>query len=61
MCQHFFKFLWGIPYRGFGFSKFVSIGNKADVNELDLLRYYHKDPNTDVIMIYMEEHSGGRY
>ncbi|MBF0224083.1 MAG: acetate--CoA ligase family protein [Desulfobacterales bacterium] len=41
--------------RGFGFSKFISIGNKADVNELDLLRYYHKDPNTDVIMIYMEE------
>lgn len=41
--------------RGFGFSKFISIGNKADVNELDLLRYYHKDPETDVIMIYMEE------
>jgi len=41
--------------RGFGFSKFVSIGNKADVDELDLLRYYHKDPETKVIMIYMEE------
>jgi len=41
--------------RGFGFSKFVSIGNKADVDELDLLRYYHKDPDTKVIMIYMEE------
>ncbi len=41
--------------RGFGFSKFVSIGNKADVDELDLLRYYHKDPKTKVIMIYMEE------
>jgi len=41
--------------RGFGFSKFVSIGNKADVDELDLLRYYHKDPETDVIMIYMEQ------
>lgn len=41
--------------KGFGFSKFVSIGNKADVDELDLLRYYHKDPNTDVVMIYMEE------
>ena len=40
--------------RGFGFSKFVSIGNKADVDELDLLRYYHRDPETDVIMIYME-------
>ena len=41
--------------RGFGFSKFISIGNKADVNEFDLLRYYHKDPATNVIMIYMEE------
>ncbi|MFZ2631796.1 MAG: acetate--CoA ligase family protein [Desulfosalsimonadaceae bacterium] len=41
--------------RGVGFSKFVSIGNKADVDELDLLRYYHKDPETDVIMIYMEQ------
>jgi acetyltransferase len=42
-------------HRGFGFSKFISIGNKADVDELDLLKYYHKDPKTDVIMIYMEE------
>jgi len=42
-------------HRGFGFSKFISIGNKADVDELDLLKYYHKDPNTDVVMIYMEE------
>ena len=41
--------------KGFGFSKFISIGNKADVDELDLLRYYHQDPHTDVVMIYMEE------
>ena len=41
--------------QGFGFSKFISIGNKADVDELDLLRYYHADPDTDVVMIYMEE------
>lgn len=41
--------------RGFGFSKFISIGNKADVNELDLLRYLHEDLHTEVIMIYMEE------
>ena len=41
--------------RGFGFSKFISIGNKADVDELDLLRYYHNDEATDVVMIYMEE------
>ncbi len=39
----------------FGFSKFISIGNKADVDELDLLRYFHKDVETEVIMIYLEE------
>lgn len=41
--------------REFGFSKFISIGNKADVDELDLLRYLHADPHTEVIMIYLEE------
>lgn len=41
--------------RDFGFSKFISIGNKADVDELDLLRYLHKDVDTEVIMIYLEE------
>ncbi|OEU67592.1 MAG: acyl-CoA synthetase [Desulfobacterales bacterium PC51MH44] len=41
--------------RDFGFSKFISIGNKADVDELDLLHYLHEDPNTEVIMIYLEE------
>ncbi|MEN8781732.1 MAG: CoA-binding protein, partial [Desulfobacterales bacterium] len=41
--------------RDFGFSKFISIGNKADVDELDLLRYLHEDTNTEVIMIYLEE------
>ncbi|MBU0994783.1 MAG: acetate--CoA ligase family protein [Proteobacteria bacterium] len=44
--------------RGFGFSKFISIGNKADVDELDLLKYYHNDSATDVVMIYMEELQG---
>ncbi|MFP4032071.1 MAG: acetate--CoA ligase family protein, partial [Desulfococcaceae bacterium] len=41
--------------RDFGFSKFISIGNKADVDELDLLRYFHQDMETEVIMIYLEE------
>ncbi|MBN1930943.1 MAG: acetate--CoA ligase family protein [Desulfobacterales bacterium] len=41
--------------REFGFSKFISIGNKADVDELDLLRYLHDDLDTEVIMIYLEE------
>ncbi len=41
--------------REFGFSKFISIGNKADVDEVDLLRYLHQDRDTEVIMIYLEE------
>jgi acetyltransferase len=41
--------------RDFGFSKFISIGNKADIDELDLLRYFHNDEDTEVIMIYLEE------
>jgi acetyltransferase len=41
--------------REFGFSKFISIGNKADVDELDLLRYLDRDRETEVIMIYLEE------
>jgi acetyltransferase len=41
--------------REFGFSKFISIGNKADIDELDLLRYFHKDKDTEVIMLYLEE------
>lgn len=41
--------------RDFGFSKFISIGNKADVDELDLLKYLHRDPDTEVIVMYIEE------
>jgi acetyltransferase len=41
--------------RDFGFSKFISIGNKADVDELDLLLYLHDDLNTAVIILYLEE------
>lgn len=46
--------------RDFGFSKFISIGNKADVDEVDLLRYFQDDPDTEVIMIYVEELQRGR-
>lgn len=41
--------------RNIGFSKFISIGNKADVDELDLLQYLHEDMDTAVIMLYLEE------
>ena len=40
---------------GVGFSKFISIGNKADVDELQLVRYFAEDKQTRVVMIYAEE------
>jgi len=45
--------------RGIGFSKLVSLGNKADVNELDLLAALRDDAQTDVILLYLEELTDG--
>ena len=42
-----------------GFSKFISFGNKADVDENDLLRYLGQDPQTQVILMYVEDLSNG--
>ena len=41
--------------KNIGFSKFISVGNKADIDELALLRYLHDDPETKVIMMYVED------
>lgn len=38
-----------------GLSKFVSVGNKADLNENDFLAYLQEDPRTDVILLYLED------
>jgi len=38
-----------------GLSKFVSVGNKADLNENDFLAYLQEDPQTDVILLYLED------
>jgi acetyltransferase len=38
-----------------GFSKFISFGNKAGVSELDLLNYMAEDPQTDAILMYLED------
>lgn len=40
--------------QGIGFSSVVSIGNKADVNEEELIRSLAEDPNTRVITGYLE-------
>ncbi|MFA5554823.1 MAG: acetate--CoA ligase family protein [Phycisphaerae bacterium] len=46
--------------RNVGFSKFISFGNKADVNEVDLLKYLRDDPETDVILMYLEDITDGK-
>jgi acetate---CoA ligase (ADP-forming) len=37
-----------------GLSAVVSVGNKADIDEADLLEYLGQDPNTRVILLYIE-------
>jgi acetyl coenzyme A synthetase (ADP forming)-like protein len=39
---------------GLGFSMFVSVGNKADISGNDLMAYWEDDPNTDLILLYLE-------
>ena len=46
--------------RGLGLSSFVSIGNKADVSSNDLLEYWQDDPNTDVVLLYLESFGNPR-
>jgi acetyl coenzyme A synthetase (ADP forming)-like protein len=37
-----------------GISSFVSVGNKADVSGNDLIQYWAEDPQTSVILLYLE-------
>jgi len=45
---------WSLQ-RGLGFSQFISIGNKADLNEADFIEAAADDPNTKVICLYLED------
>jgi acetate---CoA ligase (ADP-forming) len=45
---------------GLGLSKMVSVGNKLDVDENDLLEYFMVDPDTDIICMYLEGIRDGR-
>lgn len=46
--------------RGIGVSHFVSVGNKADVSGNDLLQFWEQDPDTDVILLYLESFGNPR-
>ncbi|MBI2410733.1 MAG: acetate--CoA ligase family protein [Candidatus Kerfeldbacteria bacterium] len=43
-----------------GFAKVLSIGNKADIDEIDCLDYLGQDKATNVIMFYLESLTSGR-
>jgi acyl-CoA synthetase (NDP forming) len=46
--------------RGVRFSKAISYGNSADINETDLLEYFIADDETDVVAAYIEGVRGGQ-
>lgn len=56
LCTAVLDYAWS---KHIGFSKFISFGNKADINEIDLLYYLRDDPKTRVILVYLEEISDG--
>jgi acetyl coenzyme A synthetase (ADP forming)-like protein len=43
-----------------GFSKFISLGNKADLSEIDFIEYFMNDPDTSLILGYIEDVVDGK-
>ncbi|MEJ5185668.1 MAG: CoA-binding protein [Candidatus Geothermincolales bacterium] len=50
---------WG-RRKGLGFSRFVGCGNSANTDVTDYLEYLGKDPETEVILLYVEGVKDGR-
>ncbi len=50
---------WSLK-EGIGFSKFLSLGNKADLNENDLMLDLSEDEKTKVILLYLEGVKDGK-
>ena len=46
--------------QAFGFSCNISLGNKADMDEVDFIEYLANDPNTKVILCYLESIEEGK-
>ncbi len=45
---------------GSGVSSFVSVGNKTDISGNDLIQYWEADPETGLIMLYLESFGNPR-
>jgi len=43
-----------------GVSKIIGVGNKLDIDDTDLIRYFSEDPDTKVIGLYIEAVKNGR-
>ncbi|MBB1252249.1 GNAT family N-acetyltransferase [Streptomyces sp. OF3] len=52
--------LAGLHRQGGGLSSFVSAGNRADVSGNDVLQYWDDDPDTDVVLMYLESFGNPR-
>ena len=50
---------WSIR-QDIGFSAVVSVGNQADLNFIDFLRFVERDPKTKGIILYIEEIQDGK-
>lgn len=49
-----------VARRGLGLSTFVSAGNRADISGNDLLHYWDEDPNTTIVLLYLESLGNAR-
>jgi acetyl coenzyme A synthetase (ADP forming)-like protein len=43
-----------------GFSKFISLGNKVDLSEIDFIEHFMNDPDTNLILGYLEDVVDGK-
>ncbi|MHA1300335.1 MAG: CoA-binding protein, partial [Candidatus Helarchaeota archaeon] len=55
-----YKFVFDGMFRGFKFSKMVSLGNSIDLSMIDLLDYLNQDKKTKIICIYAEGIKDGK-
>ncbi|MFR9750328.1 GNAT family N-acetyltransferase [Nocardia sp. 004] len=46
--------------RNLGLSTFVSAGSRTDLSDNDLLQYWDSDPNTDMVLLYLESFGNPR-
>jgi len=53
-------FASNLSIRGVGVSKYISLGNKLNVNEVDLIKYLGNDSDTKCISLYLEDIADGR-